>query len=64
MNKHGFKFNVFFTTLVSTLVGVIPSVGCNGVCGSCYRCAGAGGVIAILIAIGVARKRTWTRRPI
>ena len=57
MKEWGSKILVFLTTLAATFTGILPASGCTGGCGSCFKCAGVGGVAAILIAIGVAGKK-------
>jgi hypothetical protein len=56
MNDWGFKIRVFFSTLVMTLAGILPATGCTRGCvGSCFQCAGLGGLMAIVVTIAAAK---------
>ena len=57
MKDWRYKVRMFLTALFISFAGIIPGVGCPGGCGPCFNCAGLGGVMAVLAAIGTARKK-------
>ncbi len=52
-----YKVRMFLTALFMGLGGILPAAGCTGGCGACFQCAGMGGIMAVLAAIGTARKK-------
>ena len=56
MNDGRRKIRIFFTTLIIGFGGVLPAAGCTGGCGSCFQCAGLGGIAAIFTALGIVRR--------
>ena len=52
-----YKIRMFLTALFISFAGIIPAVRCPGGCGSCFQCAGLGGVLVVLAAFGTARKK-------
>jgi hypothetical protein len=56
MNDWRYKIRMFLTALIISFGGILPTVGCPGGCGACFQCVGLGGVMAVLAAIGTARK--------
>ncbi len=62
MNDWRYKIRMFLTALFASFGGILPAVGCPGGCGACFQCAGLGGVMAVLAAIGTARKKNEVRR--
>ncbi len=57
MNGWRYKIRMFLTALSISAGGILPSVACPGGCGTCFQCAGLGGVLAIAAAIGTAKKK-------
>ena len=56
MKDWRYKIRMFLTALFISFAGIIPAVRCPGGCGPCFNCAGLGGALAVLAAIGTARK--------
>ena len=57
MNDRRYRIRTFLTALFLSFGGILPAAGCPGGCGPCLNCAGVGGVMAVLAAIGTARKK-------
>jgi hypothetical protein len=57
MKDWRYKIRMFLTALFISVGGVLPSAACPGGCGACFQCAGLGGIMAILAAIGTAKKK-------
>ncbi len=57
MNDWRYKIRMFLTALFISFGGILPAASCSGGCGPCLNCAGVGGVMAVLAAIGTARKK-------
>ncbi len=66
MNGGRANIRMFLTTMLATVGGILPAAACAGGCGACFQCAGMGSVMALLAAIGMARreKRVKKRAPL
>jgi len=62
MNDWRYKMRMFLTALLMSFGGILPAAGCTGGCGACFQCAGLGGAMAVLTAIGTARKKVQKQR--
>ena len=62
MNDWIYKMRMFLTAVLMSFGGILPAAGCTGGCGACFQCAGLGGVMAVLTAIGTARRKNEVRR--
>jgi len=57
MKTWGRKILIFLASLGTAFAGIYPAQGCTGGCAGCLHCAGLGGAAAVLVLIGVAKKK-------
>ena len=62
MNDWRYKMRMFLTALLMSFGGILPAAGCTGGCGACFQCAGLGGAMAVLAAIGTAREKVQRQK--